>query len=161
MKRFVQGEGRSQGTLLPEVLDDYVTENNAVRVIDVFVDQLDLGKLGFEGVEPAATGRPAYHPSTSQGPIQYRGSGHPGPAHRPHRLVDVHLQNRIRSRAPHKMLDLNHRISWPVIPPGARTRAPAPPIPGAAACRSVTLECDRQSPAVVLSCRAQLAPPRS
>ena len=64
MKRFVQGEGRSQGTLLPEVLDDYVTENNAVRVIDVFVDQLDLGKLGFEGVEPAATGRPAYHPST-------------------------------------------------------------------------------------------------
>ena len=64
MKRFVQGEGRSQGTLLPEVLDDYVTENNAVRVIDVFVDQLDLGKLGFKGVEPAATGRPGYHPST-------------------------------------------------------------------------------------------------
>jgi transposase len=63
MKRFVQGEDRSQGTFLPELLDDYVTENNAVRVIDVFVDQLDLGKLGFEGVEPAATGRPAYHPS--------------------------------------------------------------------------------------------------
>jgi transposase len=64
MPRFVQGEDRTQGTLLPELLDDYVTENNPVRVIDVFVDQLDLGKLGFEGVEPESTGRPAYHPST-------------------------------------------------------------------------------------------------
>lgn len=64
MRRFVQGENRTQGTLLPELLDDYVTENNAVRVIDVFVDQLDLGKLGFAGVEPEATGRPSCHPST-------------------------------------------------------------------------------------------------
>jgi transposase len=64
MRRFVQGEDRTQGTLLPELLDDYVTENNPVRVIDVFVDQLDIGKLGFEGVEPEATGRPSYHPST-------------------------------------------------------------------------------------------------
>ena len=63
MRRFVQGEDRTQGTFLPQLLDDYVTENNPVRVIDVFVDQLDLGKLGFEGVEPEATGRPAYHPS--------------------------------------------------------------------------------------------------
>lgn len=64
MRRFVQGEDRTQGTFLPELLDDYVTENNPVRVIDVFVDQLDLGKLGFDGVEPEITGRPAYHPST-------------------------------------------------------------------------------------------------
>lgn len=49
--------------MLPEQLDDYITENNPVRFIDVFVDELDLGKLGFEGVNPAATGRPAYHPS--------------------------------------------------------------------------------------------------
>jgi transposase len=63
MKRFVQGEGRTQGTLLPECLDDYVTQDNPVRVIDVFVDELDLGKLGFQGVDPLATGRPAYHPS--------------------------------------------------------------------------------------------------
>ena len=63
MKRFVQGESRSQCTLLPECLDDYITENNPVRVVDVFVDELDLGKLGFEGVAPAATGRPAYHPA--------------------------------------------------------------------------------------------------
>jgi transposase len=64
MKRFVQGDDRTQVTFLPELLDDYVTENNPVRVIDVFVDRLDLGKLGFEGVEPESTGRPSYHPST-------------------------------------------------------------------------------------------------
>ncbi len=62
MKRFVQGECRTQSILLPEALDDYVSETNPVRVVDVFVDELDLGKLGFEGVTPAATGRPAYHP---------------------------------------------------------------------------------------------------
>jgi len=63
MKRFIQGEDRTQGILLPECLDDYVAETNPVRVVDVFVDELDLGKLGFEGVDPAATGRPAYHPA--------------------------------------------------------------------------------------------------
>ena len=63
MKRFIQGENRTQGILLPEVLDDYVTDTNPVRVVDVFVDELDLGKLGFEGIAPAATGRPAYHPA--------------------------------------------------------------------------------------------------
>ena len=63
MKRLIQGENRTQGIMLPECLDDYVAEANPVRVVDVFVDELDLGKLGFEGVDPAATGRPAYHPS--------------------------------------------------------------------------------------------------
>jgi transposase len=63
MKRFVEGEDRTQGTLLPERLDDYVAEQNPVRVIDVFVDELDLAGLGFEGVVPAKTGRPAYHPA--------------------------------------------------------------------------------------------------
>lgn len=63
MKRFIQGEDRSQRILLPECLDDYVAETNPVRVVDVFVDELDLGKLGFEGVDPAPTGRPAYHPA--------------------------------------------------------------------------------------------------
>lgn len=63
MKRFIQGEDRTQGILLPECLDEYVAEANPVRVVDVFVDELDLGKLGFEGVDPAATGRPAYHPA--------------------------------------------------------------------------------------------------
>lgn len=63
MKRFIEGVDRGQSTLLPESLDDYVDENNQVRVVDVFVDQLNLGGLGFERVRPAATGRPAYHPS--------------------------------------------------------------------------------------------------
>lgn len=63
MSRFVQGADRRQQTLLPECLDDYVAEDNPVRVVDVFVDELDLKGLGFEGMTPAATGRPAYHPA--------------------------------------------------------------------------------------------------
>ena len=64
MRRFVEGEDRSQTILFPERLDDYVAEDNPVRAIEVFVESLDLRRLGFEGVEPEATGRPAYHPST-------------------------------------------------------------------------------------------------
>jgi transposase len=64
MKRFVEGEDRRQATLLPECLDDYVTQDNPVRVIEVFIDELDLGAMGFAGVVPEATGRPAYHPAT-------------------------------------------------------------------------------------------------
>lgn len=63
MKRFIEGETRTQVTLLPECLDDYVTEENPVRVVDVFVDKPDLGALGFKGANPAATGRPAFHPA--------------------------------------------------------------------------------------------------
>jgi transposase len=63
MKRFIEGEERGQGTLLPEHLDDYVTEDNPVRVVDVFVEELDLAGLGFARVLPAKTGRPAYHPA--------------------------------------------------------------------------------------------------
>jgi transposase len=63
MKRFVEGADRGQSTLLPECLDEWVEESNSVRVVDSFVDGLDLADLGFEGVEPSATGRPAYHPS--------------------------------------------------------------------------------------------------
>ena len=81
MKRFVEGEDRTQGVLLPEFLDDYVAEDNPVRVVDVFIDELDLEGLGFEGAVPEATGRPAYHPAT---------------------LLKIYLYgylNRIRSRA--------------------------------------------------------------
>jgi transposase len=63
MKRFVEGADRGQSTLLPECLDDWIEEDNPVRAIDAFVDALDLASLGFDGVEPAATGRPAFHPS--------------------------------------------------------------------------------------------------
>jgi transposase len=64
MKRFIEGESRAQATLLPERLDDWIAEDNPVRAVDAFVDELDLAKLGFDGAEPAATGRPAYHPAT-------------------------------------------------------------------------------------------------
>ncbi len=64
MKRFVEGEDRTQSTLFPERLDDFIAEDNPVRVVEVFVGELNLGELGFEGVEPHSTGRPAYHPST-------------------------------------------------------------------------------------------------
>lgn len=63
MRRFVEGEERSQITLFPDRLEDYVGEDNPVRVVDVFVDELDLGCLGFERIAPKATGRPSYHPS--------------------------------------------------------------------------------------------------
>src|SRR5688572_9223965 len=63
MKRFIEGEERSQITLLAECLDDYLAEDNPVRVVDVFVDELKLHELGFNGAEPAATGRPSYHPA--------------------------------------------------------------------------------------------------
>src|ERR1700736_5483622 len=63
MKRFVEGTDRGQNTLFPECLEDWIHEDNPVRVIEVFVDELDLGELGFGGVDPEATGRPSYHPS--------------------------------------------------------------------------------------------------
>jgi transposase len=64
MHRFIDGEDRMQRTLLPNSLEDYVSEENPVRVVEVFIDELDLAALGFSGMTPAATGRPAYHPST-------------------------------------------------------------------------------------------------
>ena len=63
MKRFVEGTDRGQSTLFPECLEDWIGEDNPVRVIDVFVEELDLGELGFDGVAPEATGRPSYHPA--------------------------------------------------------------------------------------------------
>ncbi len=63
MKRFVEGVDRGQSTLFPDRLEDWIGNDNPVRVIDVFVDQLDLGSLGFDRVAPQATGRPSYHPS--------------------------------------------------------------------------------------------------
>lgn len=63
MKRFIEGQDRHQVTLLPESLDDFVGADNPVRVIDAFVEELDLTALGFDGANPAATGRPSYHPA--------------------------------------------------------------------------------------------------
>jgi len=63
MKRFIEGENRTQSTLFPESLEDYIAQDNAVRVVDAFVDNLDLKQLGFDRAEPSATGRPGYQPS--------------------------------------------------------------------------------------------------
>jgi hypothetical protein len=63
MRRFVEGTDRSQNTLFPECLEDWIGEDNPVRVIDVFVEELDLAEVGFGGVDPEVTGRPSYHPS--------------------------------------------------------------------------------------------------
>jgi transposase len=63
MGRFVEGQDRGQITLFPDCLEDWIGEDNPVRVIDVFVEELGLADLGFGGVDPEATGRPAYHPS--------------------------------------------------------------------------------------------------
>src|SRR3974390_2900416 len=62
MRRFVEGVDRTQSTLFPECLEDWICEDNPVRAIDVFADCLDLAQLGFGGVDPEATGRPSYHP---------------------------------------------------------------------------------------------------
>ena len=63
MTRFIEGEARSQSVLFPQRLDDWIADDNPVRAVDAFVDELDLSELGFEGAEPAATGRPSYHPA--------------------------------------------------------------------------------------------------
>jgi transposase len=63
MRRFVEGVDRGQTTLFPECLEDWIGEDNPARVVDVFVEELDLAELGFGGVDPEATGRPSYHPS--------------------------------------------------------------------------------------------------
>jgi transposase len=62
MKRFVEGDDRKQFALLPECVDDYIEQDNPVRIVDVFVDEPDLTTLGFNGTTPAVTGRPSYHP---------------------------------------------------------------------------------------------------
>ena len=63
MRRFVEGIDRRQSAPFPECLEDWIGEDNPVRAIDVFVDELDLAELGFGGVDPEITGRPSYHPS--------------------------------------------------------------------------------------------------
>ena len=64
MGRYIDGQDRTQSVLFPERLDDWIDEDNPVRAVDVFVEELDLARVGFERARPADTGRPAYHPAT-------------------------------------------------------------------------------------------------
>ena len=70
MPRFVEGEPRTQATLFPERIEDYIDADNPVRAIEAFVDALDLDQLGFHGMTPKATGRPAYHPGNDAKHVQ-------------------------------------------------------------------------------------------
>ena len=64
MVGFIEGRDRTQSVLFPEQLDDWIHEDSTVRVIDVFIEGLDLRKLGFDRAQPSATGRPGYRPTT-------------------------------------------------------------------------------------------------
>ena len=64
MKRFIEGDNRDQSPLLRACLEDDIAEDNPVRVVDVFIDALNLEQLGFDRAQPAVTGRPGYHPTT-------------------------------------------------------------------------------------------------
>lgn len=63
MSRFIEGQDRQQVTLLPECLDDFIAEDNTVRIVDAFINELDLAALEFQGLQPVSTGRPSYHSS--------------------------------------------------------------------------------------------------
>ena len=64
MPRFIEEQGRTQSTLFPELLDDFIDPDNVVRIIDAFVHGLPMHDMGFKRVDPSETGRPGYHPST-------------------------------------------------------------------------------------------------
>src|SRR6266700_1747869 len=118
MRRFVQGADRGQSTLLPECLDDWVADDNPVRVIDAFVAALDLAELGFGGVEPAGTGRPSYHPAALLGLYIY---GYLNRVHSSRRLKreagrNVEVMWLLARRAPdHKTIDDFHKDNGPGI----------------------------------------------
>src|ERR1700709_1480232 len=131
MHRFIDGEDRMQRALLPHSLEDYVGEENPVRVVEVFIEELDLAALGFSGMTPAATGRPAYHPST---------------------MLKIYLYgylNRVQSsRRLEREAGRNLELIWLTgrLAPGLNTttgfrRATGPAIP--AACRQFVALCRR------------------
>src|SRR5258707_1935005 len=91
MKRFIDGADRGQSTLFPECVEDWIGEDNPVRVIDVLVDDLDLAELGFGGVDPEATRPPAYHPPIFLKPYIYRYLDHGHSSRRPERTTGRHV----------------------------------------------------------------------
>jgi transposase len=121
MRRFVEQADRGQSTLLPECLDDFIDEGNPVRVIEVFVDPLDLAEMVFDGANPAATGRPSYHPSV---------------------LLKLYIYgylNRVQSsRRLERVAGRNVEMMWLLsrLAPGLWRRAGAVPGSSATTCRS-------------------------
>lgn len=113
MKRFIQGEHRGQGTLLPESLDDSVCDTNSVRVVDVFVDGLDLVNLGFEGGIPADTGRPAYYPAILLKIYIYGYLNHIQSSRRLEREAQRNIELMWLSKAPEMMRVRNRTVEYP------------------------------------------------
>lgn len=74
MSRFIEGQDRQQVTLMPESLDDFIAEDNTIRIVNAFVNELDLAAQEFQGMQPASTGRPSYHPSVLLKLYLYGGS---------------------------------------------------------------------------------------
>lgn len=72
MSRYITDQDRQQVTLLPECLDDFIGEDNPVRVVEAFVNELDLASLGFQGATPANTGRPSHHPAVLLSIVKWR-----------------------------------------------------------------------------------------
>ncbi|MBZ0210730.1 MAG: transposase [Hyphomicrobium sp.] len=122
MKRFVEGADRAQSTLLPEYLDDWIDEENPV--IDAFVDALDLGDLGFDGIEPAATGKPGFHPSVLLKLYVYGYLNRVQSSRRLEREAGRNLELLwlLRRQAPdHKTIADFRKDNGPEIAPGLRT----------------------------------------
>ena len=109
MKRFIEGKTRSQLTLMPECLEDYIGPDNPVRVVDAFVDALDLAEMGFD-TSAAATGRPGYHPGLLLKLYIY---GY---------LNRIQSSRRLERCEFRPKLDTDSRASWTVIPTEAGHR---------------------------------------
>ena len=131
MTRLVVGEDRNQSTLFPERLEDYLSEDNPVRAIDVFVDELDLAGLGFGGVEPEATGRPAYHPATLLKIYVYRYLNRVQSSRRLERECQRNIEIGLADRPPDAGLQDHSRLpqgQWRSHSPGLpRVRGVVPP----------------------------------
>ena len=112
MKRFAAGADRAQSTLLPECLDDFIDDSNAVRVIDAFVDALDLADLGFDSVEPAATRRPSYDPSGSLEAVHTATSTGCSRAGGARRVRNSRIGLQLRSTAPETSPLLDRCVSY-------------------------------------------------
>lgn len=126
MTRYIQGSDRSQVTLLPECLDDFIGEDNPVRVVDVFVDELDLAELGFERTQAAVTGRPGYHRACPEVAPPRRKSRHNEFPHRLSLLLTVEKNSQwVAGIKRHRITGRKSQpeiCHWALQNPGSRLR---------------------------------------